>query len=81
MHLPHQAHGNQSQGLELHYFPLDRQLCRIKILAEKTIEDSKWKSGIAKQISGMRIVQEVLGMQGHIYIYIHWEWIELIRHK
>lgn len=71
MHLPHQAHGNQSQGLELHYFPLDRQLCRIKILAEKTIEDSKWESGIAKQISGMRIVQEVLGMQGHTHIYIY----------
>ena len=47
MHLPHQAHGSQSQGLELHYFPLDRQLCRIKILAENTIEDPKWESRIA----------------------------------
>ena len=28
---------------ELHYFPLDRQLCRIKITAEKPIEELSWK--------------------------------------
>lgn len=31
-----------SESLELHYFPLDRQLCRIKILAEKTIEECQF---------------------------------------
>lgn len=28
-----------SEHLELHHFPLDRQLCRIKLIAESPIED------------------------------------------
>ena len=34
-----------ARGLELHYFPLDRQLCRLKVLAEKNVEEKTTGNG------------------------------------
>ncbi|CAK9045462.1 unnamed protein product, partial [Durusdinium trenchii] len=72
--------GTFAERLELHYFPLDRQLCRIKITAEKPIEDFQFvmlkkdhKHHFSRACDTFKVDQEMQKLCGSYVRYCDFE--------